>query len=90
MKTITRVNKMEIAHDTRTTTYNVGDGFYIDIVTDDTTREAWIYHITYGIKSLMFGVAKKDASHMSFKHMVQAAIEDYKTTYISKAIDEEI
>lgn len=48
------MKKLEI----KTTTYDCGDGFRIDIVETDEEQEAWLYHKDYGVKELMFGVDK--------------------------------
>lgn len=37
-------------------TYELGYGFYVDIVNDKECYSAWLFHERYGIKELMFGM----------------------------------
>lgn len=64
--------------------YGVEGGFIIEFVTSPTTYEAWLYHESEGIKTLMFGVDKKNTDYTKFQKMVLAVqdeyIEDYKET----------
>lgn len=39
----------------KTTTYDIGDGFRVDITQEQQMTEAWIYHEDYGIKEYIFG-----------------------------------
>ena len=43
--------------------YGVEGGFIIEFVTSPTTYEAWLYHESEGIKTLMFGVDKKNTDY---------------------------
>lgn len=37
-------------------TYEIGHGFYADIMKDKDLYSAWLFHERYGIKELMFGM----------------------------------
>ena len=37
-------------------TYEIGHGFYADIMKDGDLYSAWLFHKSYGIKDLMFGM----------------------------------
>lgn len=37
-------------------TYELGNGFYVDIVKEKDCYSAWLFHEWYGIKELMFGM----------------------------------
>lgn len=37
-------------------TYEIGHGFYADIMKDGELYSAWLFHKSYGIKDLMFGM----------------------------------
>lgn len=67
--------------DCNTTTYDMGDGFRVDIMeADDNYYEAWIYHENYGQKDLMFGSAEI-ANLGHFVEMVEANFHDYRRDY---------
>ena len=74
--------------DLKTTAYNVGDGFCIDIVETDDLFEAWIYHIDYGIKEYMFGSLKSDKTDYGvFVSMARNEFDDYRDDYYSEYMD---
>lgn len=61
--------------------YEVENGFIIEFVTTPTTFEAWLYHESEGIKTLMFGVDKKTTDYTKFQKMVLAVQDDYIKDY---------
>lgn len=68
-----------------TTTYEVGDGFMVDIVELPDTFEAWLYHKQYGVKDLMLSSPKQHRRFgkvytkplEDFLKLVEANVEDY-------------
>lgn len=73
--------------DTTTTTYDMGDGFRLDIVKDWSdehseawTYEAWVYHKDYGVKKLMFG-CKYHTGYGIFDDMAKGHFEEYRGMY---------
>lgn len=73
--------------DCNTTTYDMGDGFRLEVVETDEEHEAWIYHKDYGIKALMLGVDKHLYSHYGdycdgyFAETVRNNLDSYKELY---------
>lgn len=59
-------------------TYDVGNGFCVDIEKRDGVYEAWLYHTDMGIKDFMFGLKESLAE---FKKMVIANLETYEVLY---------
>lgn len=68
-----------------TKTYEVGNGFRVEVTSTDNYRESYIYHKDYGIKSLMFG--SEDYEH-SFLEVVESNLDDYIASYIEEVMDE--
>ena len=64
-----------------TETYTIGDSYMVDIVNNEETYEAWFYHKSYGIKSLMFGLSIDDITHEMFVKVVTANIRSYIKLY---------
>lgn len=63
----------------KTTTYDVGDGFRVDIVQDGKHFDAYIFHQDYGIKTHMFGVATGTVDE--FVSLVEGSLEEDKAIY---------
>lgn len=62
-----------------TVSYNVGEGFYVDIVNlRNGTYEAWLYHETIGVKDFMFGIKE---TRTDFLETVNANLEEYIAIY---------
>lgn len=73
----------------RTETYDIGGGFYVDIVTKNDIYESWIYHEDYGQKELMFGCPEDQQSYSEFVDIVQENISWHRDTYLSSIDNEE-
>lgn len=71
----------------RTETYDIGGGFYVDIVTKNDTYESWIYNDDYGQKEIMFGCPKEQQSYGEFVDLVHANIPCYMSIYINNVIE---
>lgn len=76
------MKKLEIV----TTTYDVGDGWVIDIVDNPDIFDAWIYREGVGVKSFMFGWPKVQPTSLvtdynGFLDMVMNQWEEYKEGY---------
>lgn len=65
----------------KTTSYEIGTKFMVDIVETDNTYHAWIYRKDYGVKCLMFGVRKKQQKKASFILTVINNLPDYMNVY---------
>lgn len=76
---------MRLAERMSTTTYEVGDGFYVDIVETDTEIEAWIFHKSYGIKKLMFGATSNESC---IKNLTEADLSIYKSLYKNEYMED--
>ena len=50
----------------KTKTYNVGQGYKVDVVETPIGYEAWLYHQDKGIKDLMFGVPEEQQTMKEF------------------------
>lgn len=62
------------------TTYEVGDGFYVDIVPDveiEALFEVWLYHKTMSIKTFMFGGCFADLKDISVEEMIEENLSEY-------------
>lgn len=79
-----------------TRTYQYNNDFFIDVVRTNVAQtktglhwfyEAWLYHKSYGIKMLMFGLEKD--SLWGFLEQVQDNAVDYITDYQSMYMEGE-
>lgn len=68
---------------TRTTeTYSYDKSFYVDITETIKTYEAYIYHVDYGVKMLMFAVEKVAiVNRENFMLTVESQIPDFIKEY---------
>lgn len=67
----------------QTLTFDVGDGFFVDIVTDNPHKEydAWLYHKDYGVKQLMFGGTFEQNRYKDFLNLVEVNLDGYEHDY---------
>lgn len=65
-----------------TKTYQYNDRFYVDIVDDGVTYEAYLYTLDEGYKVLMFGVTVKDVTFEEFEKMVEQNTQMYVDAHI--------
>lgn len=65
-----------------TYTYDMGDGWMVDIVTMPTEKEAYLYHNGYGVKEFMFGMPNEQTSYDEFLEIVAANFDDYRIMYM--------
>ena len=80
-----------------TITFEVGDGFMVDIVDnkEEGLFEAWLYHKNYGVKSSMFGEPKKQKvkdDEMTLEQFIESVeanllTEDYIGDYAEEYMD---
>ena len=59
-------------------TYDVGNGFCVDIEKKDGYYDSWIYRKNIGIKMSMFGC---EENLSEFKKLVFANLEEYEEMY---------
>ena len=71
----------------KTTVYDMGEGWRVDITEEIETYNAWIYYKDCGIKELMFGVGKDKIDFDSFCDMVTANYEEYQDSYKEEYCD---
>lgn len=71
---------MKEIREIKTWTYDMGDGFRVDIVGDyvNGTYEAWVYHIDQGNKIYMFGVGRMSTSYEEVMRMAEINHYDYR------------
>ena len=79
--------KMKYTNNIHTITYDVGDGFYVDIVKTPKIWESWIYHKEYGSKSLMFGIEPDEMKYKHFKDCVEFELSESKKWYRDEVMD---
>lgn len=60
------------------------DDFYIDIVEEEKTLEAWMQHKNFGISVLMYGLLKSDVSYNDFVAMVARDCKAYEQQYMEE------
>ncbi len=65
-----------------TETYECKKGFYVDVVYDGITYEAWIYHKAYGQKMLMFGITAQNGKSIIME-MIKSTIDNSINSYIN-------
>ena len=72
--------QMKEIKEIKTYTYDMGDGFRVDIVTDfeKSEYEAWVYHTNYGKKIQMFGVEILSTSYKELMEMAETNHYDYR------------
>jgi len=70
-----------------TESYDAGDDFVVDIVTNNQAdlREVWLHHKEYGIKMFVYGFAEGQDWTLE---VTEKTINDFKKVYIDKYIDE--
>ena len=66
-------------------TYEIENGFYLDIQEKKDTLEFYIYHKDYGIKMLMFGLCNYDASEQ--EEILYANAPRYMDIYKDEYMD---
>lgn len=67
--------------------YDAGDGFFVDVVSKDGVREAWLSHDSVGISALMFGIPVRQEGrpamfYNEFLRIVEANLAKYKDDYM--------
>lgn len=78
-------------------TYDVGDGFFIDVETSIAESEeysVWLSHTSFGVKHLCFGALKKDISNrMELEELIIAyldsSIKHYKREVMAEFLNED-
>lgn len=72
------------------TTYNIRDGYYVDVETDLKNPEeynVWIYHNMCGLKIMMFGGLWSHLTNIrELEEMIDANIENYINLYNYKNV----
>ena len=76
------VNDMDKLTGVKTETFDLG--FRLDIVTTSECYEGYIYHKNNGIRSLMFGLPKKQQSYKDALAIFERNIPDYIGDYINE------
>lgn len=73
----------------KTTTYHYKEKYYIDIVERETMIDVFLYNIDYGVKSLMFGLLKKDIANINIIELIENNLinESYISDYIEEYED---
>lgn len=71
----------------KTETYQVNEDYLIDVVTLESSYEAWFYHKDYGIKYLIFDCSRELRSYEEVLHLVEAGdleghIQFYEDEYL--------
>ena len=64
-----------------------GDWF-VDVVENEETYEAWLQHKDYGISSLMFGMMKKDKTFEEFCETAKMNLDNQKDFYQEEYMDD--
>lgn len=71
----------------KTETYQFNESFFVDIVFLNDGYDAYLYHINYGIKELMFGCPNSIHTPDEFIQIVENNITDYIYSYIERWVD---
>ena len=73
------------------TRYDVGDGFYIELMPEEKTSDFYIYHKDYGVKMFICGLLKSNNPNpLDFEHLIKCELERGITEeYKKRFIDEE-
>ena len=76
----------------KTTTYDAGDGWRVDIIEMPGEYDAFLYKENYGVKSLMFGCPiTQNGEHWTVKRfidLVEGNLPEYMATYKEEYMDE--
>ena len=62
--------------------YEITNDFFVEVTENDKTVEFWLCAYDYGIKSLMFGLFKKDCKPEEYEEMILSNVKEYITSYI--------
>lgn len=65
----------------KTSTYDYGDGYMVDIVESDTMYESYIYRPKANIKTLIWGIDKEHSSLEEFTKISENCVFDEIDTY---------
>ena len=70
-------------------TYDTGEGFRIETVSDPESAsiDAWIYHKDYGVKQMTFGVSKTEGEQVLLR-LMDGLLDGYKDDYIADVIED--
>lgn len=60
------------------------ENFVVEVFEEAEMYEAWIFEKSYGVKNLMFGIAKDDMSKDEFVQIVFGNFEQYAKDYINE------
>lgn len=81
---VLKISKIDFKTETFCTPWN-GKLYCVDIFEDAEERSAWLYNVSYGVKSLMFGEAIDESRRDEFLDLVfsnlPSYIEDYEEEY---------
>jgi hypothetical protein len=64
--------------------HEINEGFYIEIVENNELIEFYLSHNNYAIKSLMFGLYKKDCPPDQYENYIISNVNDYIKNYIEE------
>lgn len=82
---------MKISYYQTLATYDVGDGFYVDMVLDRESKyhsyEAWMFHKDYGVKQLMYGIPIDEMSFERFETSIKCSVAEHKRFYRDEVFD---
>ena len=67
------------------TVYELHDDFVVEVHREKELTEFYIYHKTYGIKTLMFGLPDCDVATEA--QIIEANVEDYMAIYKEEYCD---
>lgn len=77
------MKKLEI----KVTTYEAERGFMVDILELPKSMEAWIYHKSCGIKSMMFGTTYEQNTMDEFLNVIEGSLEEEMDYYQEQYMD---
>ena len=72
---------MKSCNDKEVRTYDVGDGYKVDVEIKDICYEAWLYNPEYGVKMHMFALLKNNRHYGEFLSIVEKNLSDYIRVY---------
>ena len=83
---VLEISKVNVKSETFCTTWN-NQVYCVDICEDMAERSAWLYNVSYGVKSFMFGEDVTNQSRESFADLVFSNLPDYIESYAEEYED---
>lgn len=63
------------------TTYEIRDGYFVDVETTKENMDMWLYHNEYGVKVYMIGISRDVDVEEMLLNIIDQYIDEYEELY---------